>query len=820
AQPPAPPVVPPAAAEPADAAAGPPPGFVRLTFPGEVELPVLVDYVSERLGIKILHDQTLAGQSITLRAPGDVPVASLEDLLRGALRIKGFVLADSPVEGWKTIRPAADLPRAAGAGSDAVTRVFTLEHADPSGLTTLLQPFLSTAGASAAAVEGTRLLIVTDFAGNLARVEGLIEAVDRPRTRAETRFVDVTNTAAEDLAARLTELLAAAAPPGAGGEEGPGAAVSAAADARTNRLILVGPPEALDRAEALAEALDVPLGLSTRVFDLTTVPAERLDRLAKGVIGERDAARLYRGVIDEEANVLIVTAPEAVLERVAELAERLDAPGAAAAGGRVRFYKLKYATAEEILETLLAVGGAGGLPAVPPGGLPRTDGRYRLLGDRLLPGANRATLLPQQNLGVLPVPPAFTDVDVADGLVPNAGGVPGAVPGLGAPPAVDGLPAGADPPALPPAAGFGGAGLAGAGAGLPGAGGLTPVGGVTGGGFGAAPAQVTADPRTNTVIVVADPVTQGVYAELIEELDRPRPQVLIEAKIVVLDVSDEFSLGVEIGGGDAEGPGRLFAFSSFGLSEVDPLTGALQLIPGLGFNGTLVDPAVADVVLRAFTTHRRSRVVSSPRVLVDDNATGLLTSVTEVPFTSVNASQVVATTSFAGFADAGTTITVTPRITDDDRLRLEYRITLNEFQGTGSDGTPPPRITNEIESEVTVPDGHTLIVGGLNRSGYSHTTDSIPYLEAIPILRHLVSAYGENVNETALFIFLKPVILRDDKFKDLKYLSRRDVAAATLAPDAPASLPVLLPCTPPPKVRPSVTIPHPIKPITVLAPPP
>lgn len=566
AQPPAPPA---AAPGPAAADAGPAPGFVRLTFPGAVELPVLVDYVSERLGIRILHDAALAGQSITLRAPGDVPVAGLEELLRGALRIKGFVLADAPVAGWKTIRPAADLPRAAGPGSDAVTRVFSLDHADPAGLTTLLGPFLSGPGATATAVEGTRLLIVTDFANNLARVEGLIEAVDRPRVRAETRFLDVENAAAEDLAARLTELLAAAAPPAAGGAEAGGASVSAAADARTNRLILVGPPEALDRAAALAETLDAPLGLSTRVFDLTTVPAERLDRLAKGILGERDAGRLYRSVTDEESNVLIVTAPDAVLERVAELAERLDAPGAAAAGGRVRFHKLKYATAEEVLETLLAVGGGGGLPAVPPGGLPRTDGRFRLLGDRLLPGANRADLLPQRNLGELPIPPAFNQpFDNAGGF--NAGAPAGAVPGLGAPPAVDGLPAGADPAGRNPAAGIGGAGIGGFGAG---GAGLAAAGGLDGGGFGSTPAQVTADPRTNTVIVVADPVTQGVYAELIAKLDRPRPQVLIEAKIVVLDVSDEFSLGVEIGGGDAEGPGRLFAFSSFGLSEVNPLTG-------------------------------------------------------------------------------------------------------------------------------------------------------------------------------------------------------------------------------------------------------
>ena len=56
--------------------------------------------------------------------------------------------------------------------------------------------------------------------------------------------------------------------------------------------------------------------------------------------------------------------------------------------------------------------------------------------------------------------------------------------------------------------------------------------------------------------------------------------------------------------------------------------------PGQGFNATLVDPQTADVVVRALATHRRSRVLSSPKILVDDNAEGTLESVNEVPFTS------------------------------------------------------------------------------------------------------------------------------------------------------------------------------------------
>ena len=109
-------------------------------------------------------------------------------------------------------------------------------------------------------------------------------------------------------------------------------------------------------------------------------------------------------------------------------------------------------------------------------------------------------------------------------------------------------------------------------------------------------ARITADLGSNSLIVVAEPEVQQVYGELIRQLDHRRPQVLIEATVVVLNTSDTFSLGVEISGGDGVGPKRLISFSSFGLSTVDPVTGALALIPGLGYNGTLVDPDVATII--------------------------------------------------------------------------------------------------------------------------------------------------------------------------------------------------------------------------------
>ena len=267
---------------------------------------------------------------------------------------------------------------------------------------------------------------------------------------------------------------------------------------------------------------------------------------------------------------------------------------------------------------------------------------------------------------------------------------------------------------------------------------------------------------------------------------------MIECRVIVIDTSDDYSVGVELSAGDRSGVERLIQFTSFGLSTVDATTGALSLVPGAGLNASLFSPEDGDAVLRALAVHSRARVLSVPRILVDDNSTGSLASVSEVPFTSVNASNTVATTSFAGFAEAGTNIEVTPRISENDYLSLDYVVTVNSFTGTGGDGVPPPRQTDEVRSTVTIPDGHTVIVGGLNRKATSTDLQGVPVLENIPLIRRLTSLENDSDNQTTLYVFLKPVILRDDKFQDLKHLSDVNVRCAGSCPDYPESKPILV----------------------------
>ena len=738
-------------------------GEVRLNLPENAELRILVDYVSQRLGIKILYDEALANKRITVKAPEAIPAETLLDVLRSALKMKGLALVDADLPGWKRIEKSDDLIKIArpgladqadvAAGVDAITQAFALQHVTPDQLAEIIKPFLTEPGANTLVLADQNLLIVTDYAANLRKIAQLIKTVDQAGPVATVRFYEVKNVEAASLQSQIGEVLAARLTSG----PSPGVKLQISADPRTNKLILVGTTALLDEAVELAESLDVPLGLRTEVYELRYVEASRIDSLVQDLFDELTIKRLYQSAIDEEDNLLIVTATPAIHERINWLRRQMDIetkrPGSA-----VQFYRLKFADALEVLQTIQSVQQNGPMfdPYATRGVSPLGRGRFN--SNQYGGGAGGA--IGSQGLFV----PG-----------PNRLVAPGTVTPV-APPAVVAQPDGTvayQPAVVAPAA-------------AP----VQPEDGLSG--LLSGSARVTADPTTNSIIVVADRATQEVYKNLIEFLDQRRPQVMIEAKVVIVDTSDGQSVGVEISLGDRMGVERLFEFTSYGLSTVNPVTGALALVPGRGFNWTLVEPDTADAVVRALATHSRSKVVSAPRLLVDDNATGTLASVSEVPFTSVNASNTVATTSFAGFAEAGTTLEVTPRISDNDHLQLDYVVTLNSFTGTGGDGVPPPRQTNEIASSVTIPDGYTVIVGGLNFKSDSWDRDGIPYIERIPVLKELTSIENLMTQNTTLFFFLRPVILRDDKFADLKYLSDRDLKTACIGGNYPVSQPQII----------------------------
>ncbi len=726
--------------------------LISLNFPENLELKLLVDYVAQRLNINILYDEQIASKRITLKTPVKIPKATLMGLLDSALKMKGLALVDAEQPGWKRIVATNDLLQIAtrkirgidgkagdAPGGVAVTQVFVLKHGDTKRAEQFIKPFLTQPGANTVPLPEQGLLIVTDFAANIGRISDLIKLMDQSRDNVVFEFAPVKNLEAQALAQQITQLLLSkekALGTGVAGTEG----LDVSADARTNQVVLIGMRNRVDEALKLVKSLDVALPVETHVYQFQTASADRVDRLAKELIGPVEAKRIYRSAIDREAGLLVVTTTPEIHEKLQALQGDFDKP-ISGKQSPVRFYKLENATATEVLNTIRSLETEEGFSAVSVEGLGGKPADHEPSGSQAQ-GPNQP---PNPAGNVAPLPPLSTG-DPRTGLVINPQNNKGD---------------------------------------------LLPLQSVR-----TRQATVTADANTNSIIVVAEPQVQEVYEQLIKTLDRRRPQVLVEITVVTIDTSKGFNIGVEISGRGTAGPVRFLNFSSFGLSDVNPNTGQLTLTPGIGFNGAVLTTDIADIVVQALKTNSRARVSSTPKILVNDNATGSLTSISESPFSSLNASDTVATTSFAGFVSAGTTIGVTPHISEGDHLQLEYTVALNNFTGessvVGNAVLPPPRQTNSIESKVTIPDGNTIVVGGLTRKDFSKGKSAIPILGEIPIIDLLFSSQTENESESTLFVFIRPIILRDDQFKDLKFLSQRDAQKAKIKSDFPDSKPMVL----------------------------
>lgn len=748
---------------------------VVLDFPADgVELKVLADIVTKRLGIPIIYDEAIDGKRVIIRVPQKVPESALLGILQSALRMKQMVLVDAEQPGWKQIVGAQNLaaiakpaiPGQTPPPGAAVTQVLTLRHADQARVVEAIRPLLTQPGGNVVPVQGQRMIIISDYPSVIARAEQLARLLDSDGPPVETRFVPLKEAEASSVASTVAQLLSTRDKALWG--EAVGLGVFVTPDDRLNQVVVVAPADRMKEVVDLITGMDRPQELVTKVYRMKSISPERIDRLMKNLLGAT-AKRAYQATIDRESQSLVVSGTPGVQARVVELVKELDQPVTGEASP-IQFYKLKNSKAVDVLATIEALTGENGLespgpPAVetdqmePAGPLPAQSNNPAnppaTLSDRVaMAAANQSAVappvpgqpIPQQDSPFRSLEPAnaLGRADRMYAAVPYAGAVQDAVLGIAS--------------------------------------------------VRAANATVTADVNTNSIIVIAPPAAQQLYADLIARLDIRRPQVQIECTIVAMDTSDGFSLGVDIGVSGSIGSSSVISFSSFGVAVVDPATGALTPTRGRGGTFALLNPSVADIVIRALSTNTRSRLVSAPQLLVNDNGKGQLKSVDQQPYAEIvdsNASQAI--TSFGGQIEAGTTIIVEPHISQDDYLQLSYSVELSNFtSSSGQSGLPPPSQANSVNSTVTIPDGYTIVVGGLSTKNFRATVESIPLLGQIPLLKYLIGTRSQTTTDRTLFVFIRPVILRDDKFADLKYLSERATSAASLKSDYPVSEPIPL----------------------------
>ncbi|MCS7182232.1 MAG: type IV pilus secretin PilQ [Thermoanaerobaculum sp.] len=282
--------------------------------------------------------------------------------------------------------------------------------------------------------------------------------------------------------------------------------------------------------------------------------------------------------------------------------------------------------------------------------------------------------------------------------------------------------------------------------------------------------SVVVDPRSNMLIIrdLTDRI-EGIL-NLVDELDRPNPQVLIEARIVETTRRFSYALGLQWGfRGVADAQHGTTTGWKF------PNSGNVNGRVGLGIQGptatigfTFADILNAfnlDFVLQAAETNGLAKVVSAPKVMAQDNEIAKIESGIQIPIAST-VTQGNVTTTTVTFKDATIKLEVTPHITAEGTVQLVIKLDKTEvLEGVniiaiGTQLAGAPLSVRKAETKVLVRDGGTTVIGGVYKLTQNDQRNQVPGLAKIPVVGNLFKQRQMSQNNDELLIFLTPRIVK------------------------------------------------------------
>jgi len=324
---------------------------------------------------------------------------------------------------------------------------------------------------------------------------------------------------------------------------------------------------------------------------------------------------------------------------------------------------------------------------------------------------------------------------------------------------------------------------------------------------------VTADKATNALVIQASQEGFATLTQVIEQLDIRRPQVLVEALIMEVDVTNKEELGFNgvvrlingatditfVQGSDTS------TTSLLGTAGAAAAAGATGGASALAFplltnfiqdtrdknaagvrtgNGTIIQG-----IIRASASLNGINVLSAPHILTSDNEEAEIKIGDNIPIISSrvqSAAGITTPTDNGSLAtsvnierqDVGITLRVTPQISEGDSLRLEILQELTAINTGISVGDPNqvgvPLSNRKIENTVVVKDGETVVIGGLISDAYQDNVSKIPWLGDIPFLGWLFKTTSRTLEKKNLLVFLTPHIVREPEDLEKETIRKRE----------------------------------------------
>ena len=734
--------------------------MLELDLPEKLNIIELLDLMGKYLHLDYLYDEkALAGKEVSLRLQGPIKVRDLYPLVESVLKFRGFVMTRKgnlvtivPTEEALNIDPALH-PEAGDVrlGDVVITRVFKLKHIDTASAQNLLVAMKL--GANISPIPETGTLIITEYAYRMARVEELLEMVDQPGAPRQFRFRQLKYTMAATLAPKIKAL----------------------AEQLGNVSVTVAAPSPAQPPARPVRGRPAP----------TPTPAAAPSSMAKPAV-YLDA--------DERTNRILMIGLEEQLIVVDSLIDSLDVEQQDLR--TMRLYDIQHVGAEEVVKKLGELG-------IISGGT-TTGGRITAGARPSGPGAPApAAPAPAATAEVEPLveQPQVVVIESTNSLLVNATAeqhiriatiisyVDSETLKRAIPYEIYGL-ENQDPENLAEV--------------------LQKFIQETIKDKEGKIQQtikkteeeiiIVPDKSTFSILVYASKKNQEWIGSLIKQLDKRRPQVLIDVMLVAITEDDSFTYDLQLvsklsAGGSMPLPLPAGLLSSFPSNTVKEVTSNPGSTGGQGF--------YADRHIQALLTLMQKkgygRVLARPKILVNDNEKGHIdttttlyvarTSNTYIPSTVITptttANNAVTSTTFDQYP-SGIKLDITPHISEGSLLRLELTMSRSSQPVPpgaviAPDQPPPTKTEDNVTTVVTVPDDSTIILGGIITLAQSKENNKVPLLGDVPIVGGLFRNINNSSNQQKLYVFVKANILRPDEtvagLEDLRKTSDRNRAA-------------------------------------------